>query len=165
MCMYAQKVTKKEGNEIKSILRRSKDRVAIKRAQVILLSAQGQRVREIAPSVYLSEEYVRRLINRFNKERTEIFNIQRSPGQPVQFTEEIKSEIIEIALSPPNLLGQPFSRWSLEKIKEYLLNKKIVKTISIETIRTILKENKVSYQRTKTWKESNDPKFERKKNE
>jgi len=61
------------------------------------------------------------------------------------------------------LLGQPFSRWSLEKIKEYLLNKKIVKTISIETIRTILKENKISYQRTKTWKESNDPDFERKK--
>lgn len=165
MCIYVQKVTKKEGNKIKSILQRSKDRVAIKRAQVILLSAQGQRVQEIAPSVYLSEEYVRKLINRFNKERTEIFNIQRSPGQPVQFTEEIKSEIIEIALSPPNLLGQPFSRWSLEKIKEYLLSKKIVKTISIETIRTVLKENRISYQRTKTWKESNDPEFERKKNE
>jgi transposase len=164
MCLYVDRITKKEGNKIKSILRHSKDRVAIKRAQVILLSAQGQKVQEIAPSVYLTEEYVRKLIHRFNKERSEIFNIHRSPGQPIQFTEEIKSEIIEIALSPPSLLGQPFSRWSLEKIKEYLLKKKIVKTISIETVRTTLKENKISYQRTKTWKESNDPEFERKKN-
>jgi len=40
MCIYVEKITKKEGNKIQSILRRGKDRVAIKRAQVILLSAQ-----------------------------------------------------------------------------------------------------------------------------
>lgn len=165
MCLFARNLNKKEGQKVQSILRRSKDRVALRRAQVILLSAQGMRVQEIAPSVYLTEEYIRELIRRFNKEGTEIFTIHRSPGQPVQFTEEIKSEIIEIALSPPKLLGEAYSRWSLEKIKEYLLKKKILRTISIETIRAILKENRISYQRTKTWKESNDPDFERKKNE
>ena len=35
-----------------------------------------------------------------------------------------------------------------------------LKTISQETLRQILKDKKVSLQRTKTWKESNDPDFE-----
>jgi len=36
--------------------------------------------------------------------------------------------------------------------------------ISHETIRRILQENGIKYRRTKTWKESNDPNFEIKKN-
>ena len=41
---------------------------------------------------------------------------------------------------------------------------KIVKSISIETIRQILRANKVKLRRTKTWKECNDPKLRSKKN-
>ena len=72
---------------------------------------------------------------------------------------------MEIALSPPNLLGLPYRVWSLEKLREYLAKTKVIKNISIESIRTILKEKKVSLQRTKTCKESNDPAFESKKND
>lgn len=39
----------------------------------------------------------------------------------------------------------------------------MVKSISIETIRVILDEADITYQHTKTWKESNDPEFEAKK--
>ena len=45
----------------------------------------------------------------------------------------------------------------------YLIKKGIVKTISINTIRRILNEKGITYKRTKTWKESNDPEFEFKK--
>jgi len=165
MSIYVRDLTKKEGNKIQTILRKGKERTSLRRAQVIIMSAQGMKVREIAPCVYLSQKYIRKLIGRFNKEGIEIFNVHRSPGQPIQFTEEIKSEIVEIAQSPPKLLGLAFNIWSLEKLKEYIIKTKLADTISIETIRTILKENRISYQRTKTWKESNDPEFERKKNE
>ena len=57
----------------------------------------------------------------------------------------------------------PFTEWSLEKIRMYLIKKGIVKTISINTIRRILNEKGITYKRTKTWKESNDPEFEFKK--
>ena len=75
-----------------------------------------------------------------------------------------QAEIIQIALAPPKLLGRAFTVWSLEKLREYLVSAKIVKSISIETLRTILHSHSIKLQRTKTWKESNDPEFVAKKN-
>ena len=45
-----------------------------------------------------------------------------------------------------------------------LIKEKKLSYISRPTIRTILKEAGLSYQRTKTWKQSNDPHFEKKMN-
>jgi hypothetical protein len=53
----------------------------------------------------------------------------------------------------------------LAKLQAEVSKRKIVKGISLEWLRQILGEYKVSYQRTKTWKQSNDPKLESKKNE
>lgn len=165
MCLYVRALSHQEGNKIKSILRRSKNRMLIRRAQVILLSEQGMKANEIAKSTLLHPEYVRELIRRFNREGLDLLEVKSRSGRPVTFDEEIKAEIVEIALSPPRLLSMPFSRWSIAKIREYLICKGIVESIGDETIRRILKENRVSLQRTKTWKESNDPEFESKKNE
>ena len=46
----------------------------------------------------------------------------------------------------------------------FVIAEKIVESISVETIRQILKAHKVRLQRTKTWKECNDPKLRSKKN-
>jgi hypothetical protein len=40
--------------------------------------------------------------------------------------------------------------------------RKIVSSISIETLRSILREKHVTFQRTRSWKRSNDPLFEQK---
>jgi len=165
MCVYARDLKPKEGSQLQRILRSSKDRVKLRRAHVILLSAQGMRASEIADVTYLHTEYVRELIRRFNSEGLELLKERPRSGRPVTFNKEIRAEIVEIAKSPPKALGRPFSRWSLAKLQEYLLTKKILKTISLESLRQILKEERVSLQRTKTWKESNDPDFESKKKE
>lgn len=165
MCLYVRDLTDAEGRKLQDTLRKSRNRMALRRAQVILLSAQGMKAPEIAKNTYLHEWYVRELIRRFNIEGVDILKERRRRGRPVEFSEEIKAEIVECALSPPNLLGMPFSVWSLEKLKEYLVSTRVVKRISIETLRTILRERKVSLQRTKTWKESNDPAFKSKKND
>jgi hypothetical protein len=77
---------------------------------------------------------------------------------------EIRSDIVKIALSPPKLLGCPFTRWSIEKLREHILRVGVVHRISDETLRKILQEEGVRLQRSKTWKESNDPHFRTKKN-
>lgn len=165
MCLYARDLTDNEGRQIQRILRSSKDRVKLRRAQVILLSAQGMRAGQISEVTYLHTEYVRELIRRFNNEGLQLLKERPRSGRPITFNKEIRAEIVEISKCPPKALGRPFSRWSLAKLQEYLLDKKILKTISIETLRQILKEERVSLQRTKTWKESNDPDFESKKND
>jgi transposase len=164
MCAYVRSLSTAEGLKVQSILRRSKDRVAMRRAQVIALSGQGMRVQEIARAVCLSEEYVRKLIRRFNQEGAKLFSPADWKGRPIEFTEELQAEIVECALCPPRVLRQPFNRWSLEKLMTYLVQAGIVKHISIETLRTILHKHRVRLQRTKTWKDSNDPHFESKKN-
>ena len=85
-------------------------------------------------------------------------------GRPPKFTEEQRSLIVETALCPPDLLGQPFTRWSLAKLREFILSERIADSICIETLRQMLKATKVKLRRTKTWKECNDPKLASKKN-
>ena len=160
MCLFARDLSDHEGRQIQKILRSSRDRTKLRRAQVVLLSAQGMKVAQVAKNTYLHPEYVRELIRRFNSEGLNLFKERPRSGRPPTFTEEICAEVAEVALCPPQALGRPFSRWSLSKLQEYLIEKKVVKTISQETLRQILKDKKVSLQRTKTWKESNDPDFE-----
>ncbi|HVF74329.1 MAG TPA: IS630 family transposase, partial [Acidimicrobiales bacterium] len=58
----------------------------------------------------------------------------------------------------------PFSTWSLSKLAEFLVAEGVVDDISHEGLRVLLREEGVSFQRIKTWKVSNDPDFEAKKN-
>ena len=58
----------------------------------------------------------------------------------------------------------PFPTWSLAKLAEFLVAEGVVDDISHEGLRRVLREEGVSFQRIKTWKVSNDPDFEAKKN-
>jgi len=164
MCSYVRSLTMAEGNRIQHILRRGKSRTPFRRAQVILHSAHGYTVQQIAEVTCLHEEYIRELIRRFNSEGVALFKGRARSGRPVEFVPEIRSDIVKIALSPPKLLGCPFTRWSIEKLREHILGVGVVHRISDETLRKILQEEGVRLQRTKTWKESNDPHFRTKKN-
>jgi len=144
MCIYVRDLTEKEGTKLQQILRKGTNRTSIRRAQVILMLEQGYKAKEIAESTYLHVVYVRELIRRFNKEGLELLKEKKRPGAPVTFTEEIKAEIVEHALSPPKLLGEPYTVWSLEKLRDYLVKTKVVKQLSIEKLRTILKENNIN---------------------
>ena len=164
MSSFVRSLTNAEGNHIQRILRHGKSRTPFRRAQVIIHSAHGHTVQEIARVTCLHEEYIRELIRQFNVKGIALFKERARSGCPVEFVPETRADIVEIALSPPKLLGCPFTHWSLEKLREQILLVKVVPKISLETLRTILKEEGVHLQRTKTWKESNDPAFRSKKN-
>jgi transposase len=164
MALYVRSLTAVEGNRLQQIMRHGRNAVAVRRAQVMIMSDQGSTVQEIAEQTLMHEEYVRDLIRRFNQQGLALLREQPKSGRPVEFVEELQAEIIEIALAPPKLLGRPFTVWSLEKLKEYLISSKVVKTISLETLRSILHKRGARLQHTKTWKESNDPAFASKKN-
>lgn len=164
MCLYVRDLTNEEGKKIQRIVRHGRNAISVRRSLVVLASAQGMKVPEIATTYYLSQDHVLRLIHAFNREGLESLKSRKPGGKDPIFTEEERAEIIELALIPPKVLGLPFNQWSLHKLKDEVVRRKIVKSISHEQIRQILKQAKVSYQRTKTWKESNDPELEPKKN-
>src|SRR5690606_5744208 len=75
-----------------------------------------------------------------------------------QITTDDEAFIVATATARPEALGQPFTRWSLRKLAAFLAenNERVVK-VGRERLRQILACNEVTFQRTKTWKESNDP--------
>ena len=154
-----------EGNRLLKIVRRSSGSIVTwRRAQIVLWSAQGMDVPQIAPPAFTSEDRVREVIHNFNADGFESLYPKYSGGRPPKFDAEQRKEIKKIALGRPQDYGLPFSTWSLTKLAEHLVAKGVVDDISHEGLRVLLREEGVSFQALKTWKESNDPDFEAKKN-
>lgn len=135
-----------------------------KRANVIKYSSEGYTTTEIVQMVNMHSNNVRKWINRFNAEGLAIIkhhNKGKSPRQ--KFTKENGDTIAAIALSKPRECGMKFTTWSLPKLKQYLIERKIIASISIETLRTMLLSRGISFQKTKTWLHSTDPDYQKKK--
>lgn len=164
MCLYVRNLRGPEGPRLQRLIRRGARPIEVRRAQVILASAQGARVPDIARRLYFSPQHVRTILKAFNTRGVASLAPQYGGGRPPKLSEEQRSLIIETALCPPDLLGQPFRRWSLVKLRAYLRQRRIVATISVESLRQLLRAAKVRLQRTKTWKECNDPRLAAKKN-
>ena len=163
MVIHVRRITNGEGNRLRNIVRHGKDPIEMKRAQVILSSAQGFTPQKISDIVLLTPEYVRTLIRWFDREGLEMLKPQWKPGGNRKFTPEQKQELVSLATSKPKDLGLPFQQWSLSSLEREAVKRGIVDSISREWIRVILDESEVSFQSVRTWKESKDPAFEEKK--
>jgi transposase len=158
-------ITNDEGNRLLQIVRRSSGSVVRwRRAQMVLLSAQGMDVAQIAKVAFTSPDRVRAVLHNFNDDGFDSLAPKYSGGRPPTFTLPERREIKKIALSRPVDHNLPFSTWSLTKLAEFLVAEGVVDDISHEGLRLILREEGVSFQVIKTWKQSNDPHFEAKKN-
>lgn len=103
-------------------------------------------------------------VHRFNASGFTTFEKQPNhPGRPIIIDGEQVRALIRVALSRPEDLGLPFTQWSVSKLRAYCLKKELIPPISDEWVRRLLRREGLSYQHTKTWKESNDPEFEAKK--
>jgi transposase len=131
---------------------------------MVLLSAQGMDVPAIAKVAFTSEDRVRAVLHNFNTDGFESLYPRYAGGRPPTFTLPQRRKIKKIALSRPQDDDLPFSTWSLSKLAEFLVAEGVVDDISHEGLRALLREEGVSFQALKTWKVSNDPDFEAKKN-
>lgn len=154
-----------EGRKLLSIIRRGSGSVVRwRRAQIVLWSAQRMDVPAIAKIAFTSEDRVRAVIHNFNQDGFESLAPKYAGGRPPTFTLPERREIKKIALSRPTDHDLPFSTWSLSKLAEFLVAEGVVDDISHEGLRVLLREEGVSFQVIKTFKVSNDPDFEAKKN-
>jgi len=163
--LRVRELSNEEGNRLLRIVRRSSGSVVTwRRAQMVLLSAQGMDVEQIAKVAFTSPDRVRDVINNFNEDDFESLYPKYSGGRPPTFTLPQRQQVKKIALSRPVDHGLPFSTWSLTKLAEFLVAEGVVDDISHEGLRDLLRKERVSFQVIKTFKQSNDPDFEAKKN-
>jgi transposase len=158
-------ITNDEGNRLLRIVRRSSGSVVTwRRAQMVLLSAQGVDVAQIAQVTFASPDRVRDVLHNFNLDGFDALYPRYRGGRPPTFTLGQRRAIKQFALSRPVDHDLPFSTWSLAKLAEFLVAEGVVDDISHEGLRRLLREEGVSFQLIKTWKQSADPDFEAKKN-
>ena len=154
-----------EGNRLLRIVRRDSGSVVTwRRAQIVLWSAQRYEVAKIAELAFTSPDRVREVIHNFDRDGFDSLYPRYTGGAPPKFTLPQRQEIRKIALSRPADHDLPFSTWSLTKLAEFVVAEGVVDDISHEGLRLLLREEGVSFQKIKTWKQSNDPDFEAKKN-
>ncbi len=152
-----------EKTKLRRLKRQKRNAVNSRNARIIMLSAGGMTNRRIASLVDCSPQWVRQILHRFNDDGIDGITwypwFQTHPERV--FTVDIREQIAEIALcSPIALIGM--TQWSVPKLRQYLIEQKIVAHISIRWLGEILRRYKVRLRRTKTWKESTDPLFAQK---
>jgi len=111
-----------EGRRLVRIVRRGSGSVVTwRRAQMVLLSAQGMTVTAIARVAFTSEDRVRDVIRNFNADGFASLYPKYKDGRPPKFSLPQRREIKKIAKSRPAGHGLPFSTWSLSKLAEFLV--------------------------------------------
>lgn len=152
-----------EGRSLQRIVRRGggKSMVSVvryRRAMVVWASATGHEVEVIARLVQTSPDRVREMIHRFNEMGMASLDPKWAGGRPRRITTDDERFIVETARQRPSKAGMPFSHWSLRKLRRYLADNPIRPIhVSKERLRQILDRHQITFQRTKTCKESNDP--------
>ena len=139
-------ISNDEGNRLLRIVRRSSGSVVTwRRAQMVLLSAQGMAVPQIAEVTFTSPDRVRDVIHNFNADGFDSLKPRYAGGRPPKFTLAQRQEIRKAVLSRPVDHGLPFSVWSLSKLADFLVAEGVVDDISHEGLRTLLREEGVSF--------------------
>src|SRR5881227_3868372 len=99
-----------EGRRLVRIVRRGSGSVVTwRRAQMVLLSAQGMDVAQIAKVAFTSEDRVREVLHNFNDDGFDSLYPKYSGGRPPTFTLPQRQAIKKIALARPADHKLPFS--------------------------------------------------------
>ena len=104
---------------------------------MVLLSAQGMDVGQIATVAFTSEDRVREVIHNFNDDGFDSLYPRYGGGRPPKFSLAERRQIKKIALSRPADHDLAFSTWSLSKLADFLVAEGVVEDISHEGLRAL----------------------------
>lgn len=134
------------------------------RYRIVSLVRGGETAHSASRFVGCSDQKAELWVKRFNASGFDTFEKQPNhPGRPIIIDGQQVRSLIRVALSRPEDLGLPFTQWSVSKLRAYCLKEGLIPPITGEWVRRLLRREGVSYQHTKTWKQSPDPEFEVKK--
>lgn len=162
--LFVRELTTVEINELKKAIKTSTHRKTVRYAQVILASNEGMDSKQLSETYHYSQRHIAIIINAFNNTGLKSVYPKKHTGRPPKKTENQVNQLIELTKVSPRALGYPFNSWTLYRLRAAALERDIFVEVSHMSIKRILDNAKISLQRTKTWKESNDPDFDIKKN-
>jgi transposase len=146
---------------------RSPDAFTLRRCQVLLASAQGQRPSQIAATLGCGAQTVRDALHAFSAEGLDCLGPKSKAPHTVHpvWRKDHDDDLRALLHQSPRALGKPTSLWTLDLAAQVCHEKGwTTRVLSAEAIRLALKRLGVGWKRAKHWLVSPDPEYARKKN-
>ena len=145
---------------------RSNEAFVVRRCQILLASARGERAPRIATFLGIDDQTVLDALHAFNA--AGLASLQKKPSRAhrtrLVFGPERAERLRALLHRSPRDFGKPGSLWTLEWAAEVSVAEGIAPTrVSGETIRQTLLRLGVGWERAKHWITSPDPGYARKK--
>ncbi len=141
---------------------RSSDAFVLRRCQILLASARGERAPTIARQLGCDDQTVRNVIHGFNA--TGLAVLQEGSSRPhhlrTTFSEEGCQRLQDLLHRSPRDFGHNRGLWTLEMAAQVSFEQGITACeVSTESVRRALKRLKTNWKRAKHWITSPDPQY------
>ena len=147
--LFVRTLTARETGEWRQLIRGHPDARLVGRAQGVRLSSRGKPVSEIAEILDRSCSGVRKIIGRFNAEGFPSWAEKPRRGRPRKTPDRYVALLKEaVKTPPPRDRGYPFSRWTLERLREHLARQTQI-ILSSPHLSRLMAENGIVYRRPK----------------
>jgi transposase len=159
--IFIRPLTENEGQQIQVGLR-SSDAFVLRRCQILLASARGERASKIARQLGCDDQTVRNVIHGFNAAGLVVLHegSSRPHRLHTRFSEEGLLRLKDLLHRRPSDFGQERSTWTLELAAQVSFEQGIISTpVSDESVRRALKRLKTNWKRAKHWITSPDPQY------
>lgn len=145
---------------------RSSDAFTLRRCQILLASARGERAPQIATYLACDDQTVRNAIHAFH--RSGLASLTEGSSRPhriaAAFDPPAAERLRAMLHQSPRAFGKATSLWTLDRAAEVCCAEGIIgERVTGETIRVTLGRLGVRWRRAKQWITSPDPAYARKK--
>jgi transposase len=163
--IFIRPFTEDEQRQIQAGLR-SSDAFVLRRCQILLASARGERAPTIAQQLGCDDQTVRNVIHGFNASGLAVLHEGSSRPHRLRtaFTSDAAERLKDLLHRSPRDFGQDRGTWTLELAAQVSFEQGIIsREVSDESVRRALKRLKTNWKRAKHWITSPDPQYLQKK--
>lgn len=136
-------LTSSERKKLIAVVSKGRNKaIVIRRAHILLKSDEGKTDTEIAQLLYIDPDTVRRVRESYagvGLEATLAGKVY--PKREPKLNEQQQAHLIALACSDP---PPGRARWTLELLVQQLIKEEVVESISLETVRLVLKKTNLS---------------------
>jgi transposase len=134
------KPTAAEVDQLQQVIDTSPDKRQRRRAEILLLYVARLTATAIAQLLGLHLNTVSRVLQLFGRRGLASVKRISHGGARRQIGASQAARICRLADQPPAKRGLPYGRWSLAKLRDYVIQQRIVTQISREHLRRLLKK-------------------------
>jgi transposase len=159
--IFIRPLTEDERHQVQAGLH-SSDAFVLRRCQILLASARGERAPMIARQLGCDDQTVRNVIHGFNAQGLAVLHEGSSRPHRLRtaFSQEGAERLKDLLHRSPRDFGKERGTWTLELAAQVSFAQGIISTpVSDESVRRALKRLKTNWKRAKHWITSPDPQY------